>query len=136
MAKKGICSKCKKSTSRNDYKICQSCRTESRKPKFSREEYARYWQLKRKYGIDAEEFYGWWVVFKGRCGICNKELHMPTLTRGQGPSAAVIDHDHITGKVRGLLCNSCNKGIGLLKDSPELLKSALEWVSYGREKIS
>lgn len=39
-----------------------------------------------------------------------------------------VDHCHDTGKIRGLLCNNCNRGIGLLKDSPELLKNAIEYV--------
>lgn len=52
------------------------------------------------------------------CGIC-----------GQVPADRLcIDHDHETGKVRGLLCRTCNSGIGLLQDSPELLRRAIKWI--------
>lgn len=40
------------------------------------------------------------------------------------------DHNHATGKFRGTLCNTCNLGIGLLKDSPYLLERAIEYVTH------
>jgi hypothetical protein len=39
-----------------------------------------------------------------------------------------IDHSHVTGEVRGILCTSCNTGIGLLQDNPEILESAAEYI--------
>jgi hypothetical protein len=42
--------------------------------------------------------------------------------------ALSVDHDHRTGKVRGLLCQTCNTGIGALDDSPDLLRRALEYL--------
>jgi len=47
-----------------------------------------------------------------QCVICGKQ------------EALVVDHDHVTGKIRGLLCNKCNMGIGLLQDDPMLLEFA------------
>ncbi len=44
------------------------------------------------------------------------------------PRSWCIDHDHGTGKVRGLLCNSCNTAIGLLKDSVSLLRAAIDYI--------
>jgi hypothetical protein len=54
----------------------------------------------------------------GRCAICGS---------GRGDSVReplVIDHDHATGAVRGLLCAACNSGLGHFKDSPGLLEQA------------
>ena len=82
----------------------------------------------RKYGIDSGGFDLLWIVAKGKCNICGCDLTMPTQTRGQALSTAVIDHNHETGNLRGLLCNACNKGIGLLKDSPEIIHNAWRWV--------
>lgn len=68
----------------------------------------------RHYGITTEELSLLHDV--SVCQICE-----------QSP-AVCIDHDHETGAVRGALCNLCNRGIGLLKDSPEVLRRAAEYL--------
>jgi Recombination endonuclease VII len=62
-----------------------------------------------------------------RCAICNQEERK--VTRGKVVMLAV-DHDHATGKVRGLLCHTCNVALGLLQDSPGLLANALSYVRH------
>lgn len=52
-----------------------------------------------------------------KCGICKKDLVWPNRD-------STIDHDHSTGKIRGVLCRYCNLGIGNLQDDPELLRQA------------
>lgn len=61
----------------------------------------------------------------GCCVICGTEIDI---------KSSRIDHDHATGKVRGLLCAACNTGIGLMKDSPEVLIRAAEYIKkhYGK----
>lgn len=58
---------------------------------------------------------------KKRCAICGK--HQTRVWKHFG-----VDHNHITGQVRGLLCQSCNLGLGAFKDSPAILKKALKYL--------
>lgn len=69
----------------------------------------------RSYGITVEEYDDMLESQGGGCYIC-----------GVGPvgRALDIDHDHRTGKVRGLLCSNHNRALGLLGDDPDLLLAA------------
>lgn len=67
-----------------------------------------------KYGMTNEDYENMYEDQDGRCAIC----------KNRSIKKLVVDHDHTNGKVRGLLCNKCNVGIGLLQDSPELLEIA------------
>lgn len=58
----------------------------------------------------------------GKCAICGCNLNSSRYTRFAG------DHDHKTGKLRGLLCTNCNTAIGLLKDSPLRCRNAAEYL--------
>jgi hypothetical protein len=82
-------------------------------------------QLKRNFGITSEEYESMAKNQNDRCLVCG--AHRDSLKRD-----LAVDHCHITGKVRGLLCSRCNTGIGLLKDSPEVLKSALRYLENGK----
>ena len=62
---------------------------------------------------------------KGVCAVCG--LPETTITRGYLQPLAV-DHDHSSGKIRGLLCVKCNTALGLLKDSKERIKTLLEYI--------
>lgn len=62
----------------------------------------------------------------GRCAICGTDEFNG---RGNRPH---LDHDHTTGKIRGLLCHSCNTGMGALGDSPEILREAAAYLESYR----
>lgn len=75
----------------------------------------------RIYGITQEELNQKKADQGGLCAICRV-----------GP-ATEMDHDHTNGRLRGILCMNCNLGLGSLKDSPSVLRSALEYLTqYGK----
>lgn len=77
--------------------------------------------LRVKYGLSWEEYQDMFERQNGVCAICEKTEEGRMLS---------VDHKHDeTGKVRGLLCGSCNRALGLFKDDPELLQRAKEYVS-------
>jgi hypothetical protein len=75
----------------------------------------------RQYGLSIEDWEDIFNKQNGVCAICN--LPETVIDKGTKRRLAV-DHCHSTGKIRGLLCTKCNKGIGLLNDSPEILDKA------------
>lgn len=80
--------------------------------------------LWKNYKMTDAEFNELWSVQSGQCAICSVEL----LPRGRQPNAVAVDHNHDTGAVRGLLCQACNRGIGLFYDSPSILQSAVKYL--------
>jgi len=73
----------------------------------------------KQFGITEEEYTEMVVSQDGKCDIC-----------GQHPSkkSLCVDHDHKTGKVRGLLCDKCNTGIGNLEDNITYLKNSIKYL--------
>jgi len=82
---------------------------------------ARNSQMKLKYGITLEDYEILLKAQEGRCAICG--IHEDLLTR-----ALAIDHCHTTGKIRGLLCNYCNPGLGSFRDSVKSLQAAIMYL--------
>ena len=78
--------------------------------------------LRRRFGMTDQDYKKMLDSQDGACAICG--------TKEPGTTGAfAIDHDHKTGKVRGLLCRSCNVGIGNLRDQPELLLAAARYLN-------
>lgn len=116
--------------SRNkEEKLCKPCSSNKRRKHPDKKLYQREWGLLKKYNLDNLDFETIWIAFKGKCGICSQDLIMPKYQLGQPSNAAVIDHNHLTNNLRGLLCNNCNRGIGFLKDSKEILLKAYNWIN-------
>jgi hypothetical protein len=80
----------------------------------------RHKELRRRYGITLAEYEARLAAQGSRCACCGSE-------DPGGPSFRV-DHDHATGAIRGLLCNRCNSGIGMLGDTPEGVAKALTYL--------
>lgn len=75
----------------------------------------------RQFGITQEDYDKILQEQDGKCAICGVE-------RNGSKENFCVDHDHETGKVRGLLCTKCNLGIGKMKDSPDLLRKAAKYL--------
>lgn len=64
--------------------------------------------LKAKYGITQEQWHEMYHMQQGKCPICLRKLHYPEI-HGRHRRASPVDHDHKTGRVRGLTCTNCNR---------------------------
>ena len=109
---------------KNGYKASSICR-ECHKAKclvrwHSRPQLDRQASRSYKYGITADDFKQMFETQQGKCAICNEE---PKTKRGLH-----VDHDHETGKVRGLLCHGCNVALGSFKEDVTLLNKAIEYL--------
>ena len=80
--------------------------------------------LKKKYGITPEDYDRMLEAQGGGCAICGRPP--------RDDIALHVDHDHETGFIRGLLCFPCNNALGLMKDDPERLIRAAEYVAIKR----
>ena len=71
----------------------------------------------RKYGMNGADYLAMVIGQAGRCAL------------GCGRWASRIDHDHASGRVRGLLCNSCNRALGVVAETPEQLRELASYLS-------
>jgi hypothetical protein len=78
--------------------------------------------LRRKYGIDQESYLQRLAAQGGCCAICEK----PAESERDGKLR--VDHCHSTGKIRGLLCDSCNVGLGKFGDNIDSLTVAIMYL--------
>lgn len=144
-----VCTKCEKSKpvtefyDRKDRKgkrsLCIECwtgRTTARTLEKRKQEPFKYSALsykstiKMKYGISIEEYDRLLKLQDGKCALCRK----PEVRRLRGNIARLsVDHCHVTGKIRGLLCSKCNTAIGLFEDNKELMQKAIEYLEASRE---
>ncbi len=82
----------------------------------------------RRYGLTREQFYALWDSQEGKCKICNKVLIFDKTDKSDPDAKPHVDHCHATGKVRGILCRGCNRGLGGFKDSISNLESAIRYL--------
>lgn len=80
----------------------------------------RHYHLKQKYGIGLTELETMIAAQDGLCALCGEE------------PAVQVDHDHKTGKVRGILCDGCNGGLGLFRDDIETIENAIRYLDRHR----
>lgn len=140
-----ICTKCKfplplsefwnhphcKNGKRSRCKKCLSAENKQNVDPTGNRERARRWSalnpdkkrgsnLRRRYGISVSVYEEMFDKQDGKCAICllppleGKHLH--------------VDHDHKTGKIRGLIHNKCNRALGFLNDNPDAFRRAAEYL--------
>lgn len=83
-----------------------------------------------RYGLTQAEYDGLVKRQRNRCAVCKAGKPGGPPTRN---GYWLIDHDHVTGQVRGLLCGKCNAAIGLLQDDPKIIKAAAQYVERHRQ---
>jgi hypothetical protein len=89
------------------------------------------WKLMRNFGITVDQFADLLEAQAGRCAICGR---LPEEANGHKHKHRLhVDHDHKTGKVRGLLCNLCNVGLGSFKDDVDLMLDAVSYLERSQE---
>ena len=87
---------------------------------------AKHHDLKKSYGIGLDEYQAMFDRQGGVCAICKGKES--TVDNNGAPRRMPVDHCHKTGKIRGLLCTQCNRGLGMFGDSADRLRAAAEYV--------
>jgi hypothetical protein len=82
----------------------------------------RYKELQRVYGITKQHYDSIFDFQDGKCAICRNPFE------SKGKRRACIDHDHSTGKIRGILCNMCNMMIGHADENKKTLEMAIAYL--------
>lgn len=83
--------------------------------------------LRKRYGISVEEYDRMKADQGNACAICTRSFNDANI-QGSHEANCVVDHCHTTGKVRGLLCPSCNLGVGKFNDCPDTLRAAAKYL--------
>jgi hypothetical protein len=108
-------------TTRTGKPVCPNCRKDQRGTEQLRARENR--RTLALHGLAQEEWDRLIALQGNRCAVCK------TTQPGGHTERWHIDHDHVTGQVRGLLCHRCNLGIGLLRDDPQIIMAAAQYVT-------
>jgi len=113
--------------------FCSVCRN-GRSKKFAEDHrdrlpaYNRKSKIKRSYGLTTRDFEALLESQGGVCAICGGQ--------DWGFRGPHIDHDHKTDKIRGVLCHRCNTGLGLLRDSEDILMKAISYLASRNQRAA
>ena len=137
------CAKCETEKAATDFfiqadrksgisRLCVECAREKDRNRYrsdlqKRREQAKWGAVKKKFGLTREQWMEKYKSQNGLCSICSEVMaNHPTLRREK--RGACVDHNHRNGKVRDLLCNRCNQGLGLFRDNAVFLESAAAYL--------
>lgn len=113
-------------------KYCTSLRMSKKYETAEEKESQRRASVKWKYGITWQKVEDMYEEQGCLCAICSRPISLDVQTKGNMHKSARIDHCHESGKVRGLLCDWCNVGIGRFSDNPEHLRNAIAYLEKYR----
>lgn len=127
-----LCTKCRKQKPYSEFYKRQSgnfslwCKDCNNNIIFEKEREAT---LKYNYGLTLLQYETILKSQEGVCVICG----LPETKKYRGKIICLaVDHDHKTGKIRGLLCSRCNTAIGLAKDDPQILRNMAKYLERSR----
>jgi hypothetical protein len=134
--KRNQCSKCRsdynKELKKRSKDYDDSCRYHSKYWALNNPERKRAGHVKQTYGLEWGELVSKYESQNGCCEICKKPV---SLYKGYSDAkTAHVDHNHITGEVRGLLCSRCNTIIGVLEANQDLAFLMVEYLDRYKEK--
>jgi hypothetical protein len=81
----------------------------------------------RDYGITSNDKVKMMALQDWKCAICGQRIN--------SSQECCVDHDHVSKKVRNILCHKCNKGLGHFQDNPDFLRRAAGYLDYHRSQI-
>lgn len=84
----------------------------------------RLYKLRNKFGVTRDDIERMLEEQNHQCAICLVDIDLFT------KALMHLDHDHYNGKLRALLCGTCNVGIGMLQDSPEVMRRAANYIKF------
>jgi hypothetical protein len=88
--------------------------------------------LKRNYGISMTRYNALLAEQRGVCAICEKA----EVTKRKGTLMRLaVDHDHVTNGIRGLLCNNCNRAVGLMRDDLTIAERIVAYLANWRRGL-
>lgn len=87
------------------------------------------YNLRSRYNLSVDEYREILANQNNKCAICGCDIN-------KKENRPHIDHNHLTNKIRGILCGNCNMGIGLLKDDINVIRNAVKYLEENDEKIS
>lgn len=124
------CERCPTPLSGREKRWCGRCskpaqRARTRAAAATDPEGRRYAQISSRYGLDRDAVDRIWGWQNGSCAICRNALIFHSASAAD---TFHVDHDHLTGLVRGFLCADCNVGLGRFKDDARQLRAAADYL--------
>src|SRR5262245_45851272 len=119
---------------RSHHNRCKFCYTAYQKQWVAENPFKRRYtnlknKLKDRFNLSEAEYAELIELHQNACAICRR----PESIKGR---MLAVDHDHKTGKIRGLLCHGCNVALGHLKEDENLIWNMLEYIKKHAEKIA